>query len=143
MSRLQLALDVADLDAAVDFYATLFGTPPHKRRDGYANFAVQDPPLKLVLFEREGAEVASINHLGVEVEHTDAVAAAVERYREAGLEPDVRTQELCCHAVQDKLWVDGADGHRWEVYTILDDEPETATVVAAEDPCADGACACA
>lgn len=128
MSRLQLALRVGDLDAAVDFYTTLFGSPPHKRRDGYANFALVDPPLKLVLFERDGIGAAQLDHLGIEVETTEEVAAAVEQYRAAGLETEVRERELCCHAVQDKLWVDGADGHRWEVYAIVDDEPAVAGV---------------
>ena len=145
MSRLQLALRVADLDAAVDFYATLFGAAPHKRRDGYANFALDDPPLKLVLFEHEHAveTAATIDHLGIEVETTDEVAAAMARYRDAGLDPDVREQELCCHAVQDKLWVDGADGHRWEVYTVTDDTPDQDAVETASSDCCDGECGCA
>lgn len=123
MSRLQLALRVADLDAAVGFYETLFGVSPHKRREGYANFALEDPPLKLVLFERDGVDVAELDHLGVEVASTDEVGEAAVRYRDAGLEVEVREQELCCHAVQDKLWVEGGDGYRWEVYTVTDDQP--------------------
>ena len=120
MARVQLALNVPDIDEAVEFYTTLLGVGPHKRRPGYANFAADDPPLKLVLFESQGAE--RLNHLGIEVGDTDEVAAASERLRGAGLATDVREQELCCHAVQDKVWVDGPDG-RWEVYTVLDDEP--------------------
>ncbi len=120
MARIQLALNVDDLDEAVAFYTTFFDTPPHKQRPGYANFAIDDPPLKLVLFEDPTAE--QLNHLGVEVTDTDDVSSAVSRLRDAGLDPDVREQELCCHAVQDKLWVTEHDT-RWEVYTITDDAP--------------------
>lgn len=120
MARIQLALNVDDLEEAVSFYEAFFGTAPHKRRPGYANFAVTDPPLKLVLLENADAE--QLNHLGVEVEDTDEVATAIDRLRDAGLDPDVREQELCCHAVQDKLWV-GQSDTRWEVYTITDDQP--------------------
>ena len=122
MSRIQLALNVDDLDAAIPFYERLFGVAPHKVRDGYANFAVTDPPLKLVLFEAPGAS-QTLNHLGVEVEDTSEVAAAASRLAAAGLSIDVREQETCCHATQDKVWVDGPGAHRWEVYTITDDLP--------------------
>ena len=120
MARVQLALNVPDLDEAVAFYTALFATAPHKQREGYANFAIADPPLKLVLFEQAGAE--RLNHLGVEVDTTAEVTGATERLAAAGLATDVRDQELCCHAVQDKVWVDGADG-RWEVYAVTDDAP--------------------
>ena len=121
MSRIQLALNVPDLAQAVSFYTTLLGTPPHKERDGYANFAVEDPPLKLVLFENDEAE--QLNHLGIEYATTDEVATAIDRLADGGVDLDVRTQELCCHAVQDKAWMRAGDT-RWEVYTVVDDQPE-------------------
>ena len=122
MARLQLALRVADLQGATDFFTSLLGTEPHKTRAGYVNFASDDPALKLVLFEDESA-TGQIDHLGIEVETTDEVAAATQRLSAAGREVDVRTKELCCHAVQDKVWVEGGDGNSWEVYTITDDQP--------------------
>lgn len=125
MVRLQLALRVADLEGATDFFTTLLGTGPHKTRPGYVNFASDDPALKLVLFE-DAAATGQVDHLGIEVETTDEVAAATERLRGAGFGVDVRTNELCCHAVQDKVWVEGADGNGWEVYAITDDVPEAA-----------------
>jgi catechol 2,3-dioxygenase-like lactoylglutathione lyase family enzyme len=121
MSRLQLALRVGDLDAAVAFYETFFDTPVHKRRDGYANFSIDEPPLKLVLFAAEGVDAAEVDHLGVEVDTTEEVGAAVTRLTAAGMTPEVREKTLCCHAVQDKLLVDGGDGHQWEVYVVTDD----------------------
>jgi catechol 2,3-dioxygenase-like lactoylglutathione lyase family enzyme len=136
MSRVQLALNVDDVDAAVAFYTTLFGTEPAKRRPGYANFAIADPPLKLVLFEAPG-QGGSINHLGVEVASTDEVRAATERLAAAGLETAVENNTSCCYAVQDKVWV-GAEGTgRWEVYTVLADaHPELEGVTAgAGDTC--------
>jgi catechol 2,3-dioxygenase-like lactoylglutathione lyase family enzyme len=127
VSRLQLALNVEDLDAAVDFYTTLFATAPAKRRPGYANFAIENPPLKLVLFEGAGTP-GSINHLGVEVQSSDEVRAAVERLGAAGLELDVEEHVDCCFAVQDKVWATSPDGSRWETYVVLadsTDRPET------------------
>lgn len=126
-SRIQLALNVTDLDAAINFYSELFATEPHKVRPGYANFAVTEPPLKLVLVENATAPGGSLNHLGVEVASTDEVAAATTRLAEAGLATDAREAELCCHAIQDKVWVHGADGEPWEIYTITDDSPESRT----------------
>jgi catechol 2,3-dioxygenase-like lactoylglutathione lyase family enzyme len=120
MSRVQLALNVDDVDAAVDFYRTLFGTEPAKRRPGYANFAIADPPLKLVLFEAPG-NGGTINHLGVEVSSTDEVHAAATRLAEAGLDTDVRDATTCCYATQDKVWVGEERNGRWEVYTVLAD----------------------
>ncbi len=122
MARLQLALRVADLEGATDFFTTLLGTAPHKSRPGYVNFASDDPSLKLVLFEDETA-TGQVDHLGIEVDTTEEVAAATERLRTAGHDVDVRTKELCCHAVQDKVWVQGGDGNGWEVYTVTDDDP--------------------
>ncbi len=127
MSRVQLALNVSDLDEAIAFYSTLFGTEPAKLRPGYANFAIADPPLKLVLMEDRSARGhgtgGALNHLGVEVESTDAVAAASGRLSDQGLETEVQDQTTCCFAVQDKVWVHDPDGAPWEVYTVLADAP--------------------
>ena len=133
MSRVQLALNVDDVDAAVSFYSTLFGTAPAKRRPGYANFAIADPPLKLVLFEAKGAG-GTLNHLGVEVDSTDEVKATSERLAAAGLDTDVREATSCCYAVQDKVWVGEQANGRWEFYTVLADaHPELEGVQATED----------
>ena len=121
MSRVQLALNVDDLDSAVAFYTTLFGTEPAKRHPGYANFAVADPPLKLVLFETPGRG-GTLNHLGVEVATPGEVAAATERLTAAGLET-VDDSGTCCYAVQDKVWVGAQENGRWEVYSVLSDVP--------------------
>jgi catechol 2,3-dioxygenase-like lactoylglutathione lyase family enzyme len=125
MSRVQLALNVADIDSAVEFYAKLFGLEPSKRRPGYANFAIADPPLKLVLMETADARgqgvVGALNHLGVEVETTEEVAAASRRFSGEGLATEVQDQTTCCFAVQDKVWVEDPDGAPWEVYTVLAD----------------------
>ena len=123
MSRVQLALNVNDIEAAVDFYSKLFGVDPAKRRPGYANFAVPEPPLKLVLFENPGTG-GTLNHLGVEVESTEEVTSATTRLAGEGLATATEDQVTCCHAVQDKVWVDGADT-RWEIYTVLADAEET------------------
>jgi lactoylglutathione lyase len=118
MSRVQLALNVPNLEDAIAFYSKLFATEPHKRHDGYANFAIDDPPLKLVLFENPDAP-ARLNHLGVEVMSTDEVAAHQSRLSTEGLMP-VDESGTCCFAKQDKVWVDGPDG-AWEIYTVLED----------------------
>jgi hypothetical protein len=122
MSRVQLALNVDDIDAAVGFYSTLFDTAPAKRRPGYANFAVAEPPLKLVLIENPGRG-GSLNHLGVEVESTDAVGAQQHRLAESGLASAAdRGTTTCCYAAQDKFWVQGSPGgEQWEIYTVLAD----------------------
>lgn len=118
MSRVQLALNVADIDKAVDFYSRLFATAPAKRRDGYANFAVAVPPLKLVLIENpEGA--GTLNHLGIEVTDTAAVQAATQRLSNDGIATAAEDEVTCCYAVQDKVWVQDADGAPWEIYTVL------------------------
>lgn len=122
MSRVQLALNVSDLDASVQFYSTLFGTEPAKLRPGYANFAIADPPLKLVLFENPAA-AGSINHLGVEHMERSAVQTAIGELTDAGLVPAVENETECCYAVQDKAWVNAPDGEAWEVYTVLSDVP--------------------
>jgi catechol 2,3-dioxygenase-like lactoylglutathione lyase family enzyme len=119
--RIQLALRVSDLEGSIAFYSKLFGTEPAKRRPGYANFAITAPPLKLVLLE--GAEDAPtrLDHLGVEVEDTDQVTAAIARLSEQGMATDVEENTTCCYAVQDKVWVTGPGRERWEVYTVLAD----------------------
>jgi len=121
MSRVQLALRVADLDAAVDFYSRLFAAEPAKRRPGYANFAIAEPPLKLVLLEGEPGEATRMDHLGVEVPTTDEVTAATSRLAEAGLATRAEENTTCCYAVQDKVWVTGPGGEPWEVYTVTGD----------------------
>ncbi|WAX79214.1 ArsI/CadI family heavy metal resistance metalloenzyme [Streptomyces sp. KMM 9044] len=121
MSRVQLALRVPDLDASVAFYSRLFGTEPAKLRDGYANFAVTEPPLKLVLIEGAPGEVTRMDHLGVEVDSTGAVHAATARLGEAGLTTDVENDTTCCYALQDKVWVHGPGGEPWEVYVVRAD----------------------
>jgi len=130
MARVQLALNVSDVDAAVEFYGKLFGVEPAKRRPGYANFAIDTPPLKLVLIENPAARgtgvAGALNHLGVEVETTDEVSAATARLAGAGLVTAVEENTACCYALQDKVWVDDPDGAPWEVYTVLADVAETA-----------------
>jgi catechol 2,3-dioxygenase-like lactoylglutathione lyase family enzyme len=121
MSRVQLAINVPDLEVAIEFYSRLFGTAPHKRHDGYANFAIADPPLKLVLFEAPGANEV-LNHLGVEVETTDEVEEAQRRLTNSGLDA-TDASGTCCFALQDKVWIEAPDGVKWEVYTVLADSP--------------------
>lgn len=135
MSRVQLALDVTDLDAAVEFYSALLGVAPAKRKPGYANFAVTDPPLKLVLLE--GAAGGTLNHLGIEVGASDEVATATQRLAGAGLETDERRSETCCYATQDKVWVTDPDGARWEVYNVIEDSE---TFYAADADATGGCC---
>lgn len=143
MARLQLALNVEDLEASVAFYTDLLGTAPHKRRPGYANFAVADPPLKLVLFEAPGA-AQRLNHLGIEVDDHDAVAGAAARLEAAGRAVRAEDDVLCCHAVQTKAWTPDPDGGEWEVYVITDDEPEATGACATDgaDPAAAGGEVC-
>ena len=139
-SRVQLALNVTDLDAAVGFYSALFGTEPHKLRAGYANFEVADPPLKLVLFENSHG--GDLNHIGVEVFSTARVAAETRRLGEAGLDTRIEDGVVCCHAEQDKVWVSDPDGLSWEVYTVTDDAPATLELIDAPsgEACCDEAC---
>ena len=138
MSRVQLALNVSDIDEAVKFYSKLFGTEPAKRQPGYANFAIADPPLKLVLMEDPSARghgtISALNHLGVEVETPDEVAAATGRLSSTGIETEVQEQTTCCYAVQDKVWVNDPDGAPWEVYTVLADAPAE-TGIAGDGSC--------
>ena len=122
MSRVQLALRVADLEGSIAFYRRLFGVEPAKRRPGYANFAIAEPPLKLVLLEDADAGAPTrLDHLGVEVEDTRQVTAATARLAGEGLATDVEENTTCCYAVQDKVWVTGPGDERWEVYTVLGD----------------------
>jgi catechol 2,3-dioxygenase-like lactoylglutathione lyase family enzyme len=121
MSRIQLALRVGDLDAAVDFYSRLFDAPPAKRRPGYANFALAEPPLKLVLLQGAAGEATRMDHLGVEVATIGEVTAATGRLAAEGLATRVEEATTCCYAVQDKVWVSGPGGEPWEVYTVTGD----------------------
>ncbi|MGI5366866.1 ArsI/CadI family heavy metal resistance metalloenzyme [Streptomyces iakyrus] len=121
MSRVQLALRVADLDASIAFYSKLFGTEPAKLRDGYANFAITEPPLKLVLIEGKADEDTRLDHLGVEVDSTEAVHAATTRLSEAGLATTEEDNTTCCYALQDKVWVHGPGQEPWEVYVVKAD----------------------
>lgn len=139
MSRVQLALNVDDLDAAVDFYTKLFATEPAKRRPGYANFAVADPPLKLVLIEGHG-QAGTLNHLGVEVETTDEVTAATRRLSDEGLATATEDEVSCCFAVQDKVWVDAPGGEPWEIYTVLADAEMPPGELRTAEPGGDAMC---
>ena len=142
MSRVQLALNVPNIDDAVVFYSKLFATEPYKRKPGYANFAIADPPLKLVLFEQAGAE-QRLNHLGVEVADSDAVWAHQQRLSDEGVD-SVEESGTCCFAKQDKVWVDGPDGS-WEIYTVLQDSDTfgTSSTKVDDTTTADDAVCCA
>ena len=140
MARVQLALNVADMDAAVAFYSSLFNSAPSKRRPGYANFAIDEPPLKLVLIEHPegwGTGVGgALNHLGIEVASTDEVTGAARRLAAQGLVTAVEEATTCCYAVQDKVWVSDPDGAPWEVYAVLADAPlDTDTGCRPDTPC--------
>ena len=121
MSRVQLALNVADINQAVNFYSKLFGSKPAKVRPGYANFALTSPPLKLVLIEDATQPPGSLNHLGVEVDTVSALADEKARLLEAGLATAVEDHVTCCYALQDKVWVKGPGDEPWEIYTVLAD----------------------
>lgn len=138
MSRVQLALNVPDIDEAVDFYSKLFAVQPNKRKPGYANFAIADPPLKLVLFERVDAD-GRLNHLGIEVADRAQVSAHQRRLADQGVD-SLEESGTCCFAVQDKVWVDGPDG-AWEIYTALGDSDRFGTPSAkVDDGSADSLC---
>jgi catechol 2,3-dioxygenase-like lactoylglutathione lyase family enzyme len=132
VARVQLALNVSDLNEAIDFYSQLFGCAPAKVQPGYANFAVADPPLKLVLIEEAGTRgtgvVGALNHLGVEVATTDEVSNATRRLQAEGIETEEQQATTCCFAVQDKVWVEDPDRTPWEVYTVLADAPADSTL---------------
>jgi catechol 2,3-dioxygenase-like lactoylglutathione lyase family enzyme len=142
MSRVQLALNVSDLDSAVAFYSKLFGAVPAKVRPGYANFAIAEPPLKLVLIEGAGTP-GSLNHLGVEVESTELVGAAQARLSGQGLDTATEEGVACCFAVQDKVWVDAPDGEPWEIYTVLADAEMPPGGLRSAAPGDDGLCCAA
>lgn len=141
VSRVQLALNVDDIGEAVAFYSKLFGTAPAKTKPGYANFAIDDPPLKLVLIEDETKEPGTLNHLGVEVETRDAVAEAVTRLEGEGLPTLVEDEVACCYALQDKVWVDGPGGEPWEIYAVLADVDMIHGDSRTIDPAATACCA--
>ncbi|MFF0041593.1 ArsI/CadI family heavy metal resistance metalloenzyme [Streptomyces mirabilis] len=157
MSRAQLALRVADLEASIVFYSKLFGTEPAKRREGYANFAITTPPLKLVLIEGAPGEDTRLDHLGVEVESTEEVTAATDRLKDAGLATFEENDTSCCYALQDKVWVHGPGKEPWEVYVVKADADQLGkSAVGGGDACcgtgkqaadaepvtADAGCAC-
>ncbi len=132
--RLQLALNVSDLDRAVDYYSRLFGAEPHKRRDGYANFAIDKPALKLVLFENPAAD-ERINHLGVELESQQELDTAIARLTSEDIDGLREDETVCCHAEQNKIWSTEPDGIQWEWYRITDDQPAEAPKAAAAACC--------
>jgi catechol 2,3-dioxygenase-like lactoylglutathione lyase family enzyme len=136
--RLQLALNVADLDEAIEFYTRMFGTAPAKLKPGYANFAIEQPPLKLVLFE--GAESGTINHLGVETETSADVVAAEARLRDSGLETTGVDDTVCCYAEKTETWVHGPDGTRWEWYVKKSDAEQLENVIVGAHTGATGSC---
>lgn len=144
MSRVQLALRVGDLEASIGFYTKLFGAEPAKRRPGYANFAIAEPPLKLVLVEGASGQATELDHLGVEVDSTEQVSQATERLSALGLFTAVENDTTCCYALQDKVWVHGPGKEPWEVYVVKGDaatadaDPELAV---AEQPQGSGCCA--
>lgn len=147
MSRVQLALNVADLEASVAFYSAVFGVEPHKRRPGYANFAIAEPPLKLVLIEVPQADrgtgpAGALNHVGVEVQSADEVTAATDRFAAAGLATFDERDTTCCYALQDKVWVHDPAGTPWEVYVVKDDDPANARPATSSIPLlgSDSAC---
>ena len=160
MSRVQLALHVADLEGSIAFYSKLFGVEPAKRRPGYANFALTEPPLKLVLIEGEAGQETRLDHLGVEVDSTEQVTAATHRLKDAGLATFEENDTSCCYALQDKVWVHGPGKEPWEVYVVKADadqlgksdalngdtccssEPATHEPVADEPAQAAAGCAC-
>jgi catechol 2,3-dioxygenase-like lactoylglutathione lyase family enzyme len=141
MSRVQLALNVDDLDEAIAFYSKLFNTEPSKLKDGYANFAIAEPPLKLVLLQNPG-QGGTLNHLGVEVESSDTVHAEIARLRDEGLFTEEEIGTTCCFATQDKVWVTGPAGEKWEVYTVLADSETFGSSPQHDDPDAEGGRCC-
>ncbi len=139
MSRVQLALNVDDLGAAIAFYSKLFGAQPAKVKPGYANFTIAEPPLKLVLLENPG-HGGTLNHLGVEVESSDKVHSEIARLTAEKLFTEEEIGTTCCFATQDKVWVTGPDGERWEVYTVLADTESFFGTIPLEPVAQDGCC---
>ncbi|MEU9505592.1 ArsI/CadI family heavy metal resistance metalloenzyme [Micromonospora sp. NPDC048170] len=150
MSRVQLALRVSDLEGSIAFYSKLFDAEPAKRRPGYANFAIENPPLKLVLLEGEADQPTVMDHLGVEVFSTDEVNAATKRLTDSGLITLEENSTECCYALQDKVWVRGPGNEPWEVYTVKADSSQLEKVAAdacctpdaAKEPTVTGAANC-
>jgi lactoylglutathione lyase len=143
MSRVQLALNVSNLEEAIEFYSKMFNTQPAKVKEGYANFAIVEPPLKLVLIETkrtQGVEYQHINHLGVEVEDTEQVEQAINRFSDLGLVDKIEKNETCCYAVQNKVWVNSPDGAPWEYYTVLADAPTFRATIPVSSGTAGGDC---
>jgi catechol 2,3-dioxygenase-like lactoylglutathione lyase family enzyme len=133
MSRVQLALNVQNLQESIAFYSKMFGTEPAKVREGYANFAIAEPPLKLVLIETKAdgsSEYQHLNHLGVELESAQLVEQAIDQFSNLGLVEKIEKNETCCFAVQDKVWMTSPDGAPWEYYTVLADAPSFRTNIA-------------
>ncbi|MEV1026625.1 ArsI/CadI family heavy metal resistance metalloenzyme [Streptomyces sp. NPDC050264] len=148
MSRVQLALRVPDLDASIAFYSKLFNTKPAKLRDGYANFAIADPPLKLVLVQGEAGQDTRMDHLGVEVASSEDVHAATSRLADQGMDTTVENDTTCCYALQDKVWVHGPGQEPWEVYVVKADsdalakQPQSTCCVGQDESAAAGANCC-
>ena len=140
MSRVQLALRVADLEGSIAFYSHLFGAEPAKRRPGYANFAIAEPPLKLVLLEGRPDEETRMDHLGVEVGSTEEVASATRRLEDAGLATLEENDTACCYALQDKVWVTGPGKEPWEVYVVKADADALAKADASDGCCDSTGC---
>ncbi|WP_030920474.1 ArsI/CadI family heavy metal resistance metalloenzyme [Streptosporangium amethystogenes] len=140
MSRVQLALRVSDLEGSIAFYSKLFGVEPAKRRPGYANFAITEPPLKLVLLEGEAGHDTRLDHLGVEVTDTAQVTAATRRLKDAGLATFEENDTSCCYALQDKVWVTGPGAEPWEVYVVKADADVLGRSATAQDPAVPCAC---
>ena len=139
MSRVQLALRVSDLEGSIAFYSSLFGVEPAKRRPGYANFAIAEPPLKLVLIEGEPDRPTVLDHLGVEVATTGEVHAATARLAGEGMATAEENDTVCCYALQDKVWVHGPGDEPWEVYTVKADAPDATSVRPESGQCDCGA----
>jgi catechol 2,3-dioxygenase-like lactoylglutathione lyase family enzyme len=143
MSRVQLALRVSDLEGSIEFYRSLFGVEPAKLRPGYANFAITEPPLKLVLIEGAPDQPTVMDHLGVEVETSEEVDAATARLSALGLFTQVEDDTTCCYALQDKVWAHGPGAEPWEVYTVKADAPDATSIhPVGVSPTAAGSCRC-
>jgi catechol 2,3-dioxygenase-like lactoylglutathione lyase family enzyme len=142
MSRVQLALRVADLEESIKFYSKLFDAEPAKRRPGYANFAIPEPPLKLVLIEGAPGEETRIDHLGVEVPTTGEVTRATDRLRRTGLATFEENDTSCCYALQDKVWVTGPGKEPWEVYVVKGDIGDLVEVPGNTECCGEIGCGC-
>ncbi len=138
--RVQLAMNVSNLDESIRFYTDLFGQEPTKIKPGYANWAISEPPLKLILFASDAG--ATINHLGVEVPSSEDVDRTISRLSQTDLPLDIEKEVACCYAEQDKVWATGPDGERWEYYTVLADAEEMESTSASSCACTDEACGC-